>query len=163
MKKTDSRKSNSNKLTENNNDTYTVLFTLFSEIGIINQLITTRLERDLPDNMKLAQFNVLNHFVRLNIEQTPIELASAFQVTKGAITNILKKLENKDMIKLRVHPEDRRSKLVSINAKGRKARDRALTLLAPTFSELASELPIKAIANFLPALGDIRNTLDAAR
>ena len=40
-------------------------FRLFTEIGIIEQLARNRLERGLPDGLKVSQFGVLNHLVRL--------------------------------------------------------------------------------------------------
>ena len=59
-------------------------FRLFTEIGIIEQLARNRLERGLPDGLKVSQFVVLNHLVRLGGEWSPARLANAFQVTKGA-------------------------------------------------------------------------------
>lgn len=40
-------------------------FRVLNEIGIISQLATTAFERAMPQGMTLAQFTVLNHFVRL--------------------------------------------------------------------------------------------------
>ena len=66
---------------------------VFTEIGIIDQLTTARLERSLPDGMSVAQFKVLTHFCRRGGAETPAQLARAFQVTKGAMTNTLQRLE----------------------------------------------------------------------
>ena len=58
-------------------------FTIFNEIGIINQLTDAAFAKVLPKTMTIAQFSVLNHFIRLNIvEKSPADLASAFQVTR---------------------------------------------------------------------------------
>ena len=64
-----------------------LLFTLFNEIGIGNQLSSTRFERALPKGLTTSQFSVLNNFVRLGGTRSPKQLANAFQVTKGAMTN----------------------------------------------------------------------------
>ena len=69
------------------------VFRLFNEIGIISQLSGTILARVLPHGLSMAQFGVLNNFVRLGGERTPAGLAEAFQVTRGAMTNTLTRLE----------------------------------------------------------------------
>ena len=61
------------------------IFTLFNEIGIIEQLARQRLESVLPEGLKISHFSVLNHFARLGGERAPAELARAFQVTKAAM------------------------------------------------------------------------------
>jgi DNA-binding PadR family transcriptional regulator len=71
---------------------------LLTEIGIINQLSMTLLERTIPAGMSAAQFGVLSHFVRRGREESPAQLASAFQVTKGAMTNTLQRLEAQGLL-----------------------------------------------------------------
>ncbi|MEQ1783915.1 MAG: helix-turn-helix domain-containing protein, partial [Hyphomonadaceae bacterium] len=93
-------------------DSRLLYFRLFTEIGIINQLSSNRLERELPDGMSLAQFGVLNHFVRLGGQWAPTRLARAFQVTKGAMTNTLQRLEAQGLVKVVPDPKDARAKLV---------------------------------------------------
>lgn len=139
------------------------LFTFFSEVGIINQLASTQLERALPDGLKLAHFAVLNHFARLGGERTPVDLARAFQVTKGAMTNTLQKLEARGLVTIRTNPKDGRSKLVTMTDKGRRVRDEAIAALAPMFKDLAMHLPLKDMARALPALAEVRQVLDEAR
>ncbi|MGH6951145.1 MAG: MarR family winged helix-turn-helix transcriptional regulator, partial [Vitreimonas sp.] len=66
-----------------------VHFRALNEIGIINQLAQTIFERVMPAGMTLAQFIVLNHFVRLGGSRSPAELASAFQLTRATMTSTL--------------------------------------------------------------------------
>jgi DNA-binding MarR family transcriptional regulator len=139
------------------------LFVFFNEIGIINQLATTQLERQLPDGLKVSHFGVLSHFVRLGGEKTPAQLASAFQVTKGAMTNTLGKLEARGLVRIRINPDDARSKLVTITPKGRKVRDQAVAAVAPLFADLAEVIPASKIETVLPTLQEIRVILDEAR
>ena len=75
-----------------------VYFRLFNEIGIINQLASNRAERAMPHGLTMSQFTVLNHFSRGLPPKPPLELANAFQVTKGAMTNTLKQLEGKGFV-----------------------------------------------------------------
>jgi DNA-binding MarR family transcriptional regulator len=64
-----------------------IMFQFFTEIGIIEQLIRAKLERALPDGIKISQFSVLHHLTRLQGKWSPARLANAFQVTKAAMTN----------------------------------------------------------------------------
>ena len=135
----------------------------FTEIGIIAQLSSTAIERALPPGLSLAQFGVLNHFARLGGEQTPARLAAAFQVTRGAMTNTLQRLERQGLVSIKRDPEDGRRKLVRLTARGRRMRDRAIAGFTPTLLEVAEHLPLDELAAALPLLQRIRTDLDEAR
>lgn len=139
-------------------------FEVFNEIGIIEQLSRNAFERVMPDGLSLAGFTVLNHFIRLEkIQATPSELASAFQITKGAMTNTLKRLEALGYATLTANPEDGRGKIVRITAKGRKAHDKSIAALAPQLAVLAATLPGRDAAGALPFLKQLRIFLDEHR
>ena len=139
------------------------LFVFFNEIGIIEQLARSRFERVLPDGLTLAQFGVLNNFVRLGGERSPGGLARAFQVTKGAMTNTLQRLEAKGYVSLRPNPADGRAKIVALTEAGRGGRERALAALAPALAELEREIPGAWFIEALFFLQLLRGTLDRAR
>ena len=139
------------------------LFTFFNEIGIINQLATTQLERALPGGLRVSHFGVLSHFVRLGDNKTPAELAGAFQVTKGAMTNTLQKLEERGLVRIKTNPEDGRSKLVTITDEGRRVRASAIKAVTPLFAELTQLIPQSKINKLLPTLQEVRAILDEAR
>jgi hypothetical protein len=62
---------------------------LFGELFMADQLARNRISRVLPKGMELSHFSVLNHLARINDERTPAQLAKAFHVTRGAMTNTL--------------------------------------------------------------------------
>ena len=66
---------------------------LFAEILTVEQLARTALARVLPRGMELSQFAVLNHLAHTGAERTPAQLARSFHLTRGAMTNTLRKLE----------------------------------------------------------------------
>ena len=138
-------------------------FRLFTEIGIINQLASSQLERSLPDGLKISQFTVLNHLVRLGGEWSPARLASAFQVTKGAMTNTLQRLEKRSLVKIIADPRDGRGKLVSITRPGRKMRTRCVESVGPLILELSKNISAQDLAMVLPVLESIREYLDTHR
>ena len=138
-------------------------FRLFTEIGIIEQLARNRLERGLPDGLKVSQFVVLNHLVRLGGEWSPARLASAFQVTKGAMTNTLQRLEIRALVRIVADPRDGRAKLVTITDAGRGMRADCVASVSPFLSDLSRTLSDKDLAKVLPVLEKIRKFLDAQR
>ncbi len=138
-------------------------FRFFTEVGIINQLSSTRAERMLPHGLTMSQYSVLNHFVRGLPPKSPLELANAFQVTKGAITNTLKQLEKKGFVEIRAHETDGRSKIVSISKAGASAHHEALLELAYSFSDFREAFTNEEIETLLPMLEKIRTWLDNHR
>ena len=138
-------------------------FQLFNEIGIIEQLTRNRLERALPDGLKMSQFTVLNHLVRLGGEWSPARLASSFQVTKGAMTNTLQRLEARGLILVADNPDDGRAKLVTITESGRSMRARCVESVTPLIAELSLEFSEKEFTTTLPVLRKLRQYLDAHR
>lgn len=140
-----------------------VYFRFFTEIGIINQLTSTKAERHLPHGLTMSQYSVLNHFVRGLPPKSPLELAKAFQVTKGAMTNTLKQLEKKGFINIRPHEMDGRSKIVSISDAGVAAHGEAVQGLGKAFSEFVEAFEPDEVATLLPLLEKIRTWLDDHR
>ena len=138
-------------------------FQLFTEIGIIEQLARNRLERGLPDGLKVSQFVVLNHLVRLGGEWSPARLASAFQVTKGAMTNTLQRLEIRALVRIVADPRDWRAKLVTITDAGRDMRADCVASVSPFLADLSQALSDQDLAKALPVLEKIRKFLDAHR
>lgn len=138
-------------------------FQLLNEIGIINQLSTARFEALMPDGLTQPQFSVLNNFVRLGGVRTPAELADAFQVTRGAMTNTLKRLEASGLVDVKPSPSDGRSKIVRITAKGRRMRERAIAATAPELEAIVETLGESDLAQMLPKLIRLREYLDANR
>jgi DNA-binding MarR family transcriptional regulator len=113
--------------------------------------------------MSHAQFVMLHHLCRVGGDWTPARLADALQVTRGAVTNTVKRLETKRFVSVRAAGDDGRSKLVSLTDAGSAARDAALARLVPEVSELSAELPLAEIAAMLPALKTVRKVLDEHR
>jgi DNA-binding MarR family transcriptional regulator len=138
-------------------------FEFFNEIGIIAQLSSNQMERTLPHQLTQSQFSVLNWFVRVDDQATPGRLASAFQVTRGAMTNTLGKLEAKGFVKVEPDPTSGRSKRVTMTKAGRQARDEAIRAAHGPLSEFLEHYPPSVLQKALPLLKDIRAYLDDAR
>ena len=143
------------------NDSLATAF--FSEIFMADQLARSRLAKALPKGMELSHFSVLNHLARSHEERTPAQLAQAFHVTRGAMTNTLAHLERKGFVAVRPNEKDGRSKQVSLTETGSAAHRRALQAAAPLLDELLGEFPAGELAAALPLLEHMRAWLDEKR
>lgn len=138
-------------------------FSLFNEIGIIEQLSRALFEARLPEGFLVSHFAVLNHLIRVEDGRTPLQLARAFQVPKTTMTHTLSVLEKHGLIARRPNPGDGRSKCVWLTTRGRAFRDDAIAALAPDIAVFADSCPPDRIADLVPRLSEIRAILDAAR
>jgi len=141
-----------------NNDSLSVA--LFSEIFMADQLARNRLTKAMPKGMEISHFSVLNHLARANDERSPAQLARAFHVTRGAMTNTLNKLEWAGHVHIRPDWDDARRKFVSISPSGRAARDAALAAIAPILSDLVEAIGTERVKAALPVLRDMRIRLE---
>ena len=139
------------------------VFAFFNEIGIIEQLARTRVERVLPGGMKMPHFGVLNHLVRLGKKESPADLARAFQVTRPTMTNTIQRLEATGFVAVEPNLDDGRAKLVLVTPRGRKARDAAIEALAPMLTKISADLGDDLFARALPALQQARIYMDENR
>jgi len=140
-----------------------ILFSYFNEINIVSQLSSGIFEQNMPAGLTISQFSVLNWFVRVDQQATPGRLSTAFQVTKGAMTNTLKKLQEKGLVTVEADPESGRRKIVKMTTEGRKVRDAALLSIAPLLKELALNFITSDIQKQLTGIVKVRQYLDEYR
>ena len=143
-----------------NDATDALAVALFSEVFTADQLARNLISRFLPRGMELSHFSVLNHLAHLNDERTPAQLADAFHVTRGAMTNTLSKLEWAGHVHIRPDWDDARRKFVSISPSGRAARDAALAAVAPVIGDVVRAIGPDKVKAVLPVLRDLRARLD---
>ena len=139
------------------------VFQFFNEVGIIQQLSSSMLNRRLPDGLHVSHFGVLNHMVRLGDGATPLALASAFQVTKGTMTHTLNTLSKRGLVRLAPHETDGRSKVVFLTDSGRELHSRSIASLAPAIAALSEKIDLQKVVRLIPDLQEIRETLDKNR
>lgn len=132
---------------------------LFSEILAADQLVRNRISRVLPKGMEISHFSVLNHLAWHEGERTPAQLAEAFNVTRGAMTNTLSKLEWAGFVHIRPDWDDARRKLVAISPAGKRAREQALSAIAPMVSDVVKALGDEQVRATIPVLRGLRNNL----
>jgi len=129
---------------------------LFSEIFMVDQLARARLSKVLPKGMELSHFSVLNHLTHVQEERSPAQLATTFNVTRGAITNTLQKLETAGHVHIRPDWDDARRKFVAISPSGVQARDIALAVISPVIGEVVDAIGMDKARAALPVLRELR-------
>lgn len=140
-----------------------LIFALFNEVAIIEQLSRASFEARLPKGVLVSHFSVLNHLIRVADGRTPLELATAFQVPKTTMSHTLALIEKRGWIEMRPNPEDKRSKQVWLTAAGRTFRDQAIEALTPELEWLSGVLSVEDVTVLLPKLQHLREVLDARR
>lgn len=131
---------------------------LLSEILSAEQALKSTLMQNLPKGMELSHFSVLNQLARGG-ERTPAQLARTMQVTKGAMTNTLKRLEAAGHIHIRPDWDDARRKLVAISPAGLQARDIAIAQMEPVLNAIVDDLGPDRIRQVLPVLRAFRDLM----
>ncbi|MEW1753882.1 MarR family winged helix-turn-helix transcriptional regulator [Streptomyces angustmyceticus] len=94
--------------------------------------------------------------VLLHLDETPIRtqaaLAEAIRADKTRIIAVLDDLESRKLIRRRPDPEDRRVRLLSLTAEGRRLRDATQTAIQQGEERLLAHLPAADRAGFLKGL-----------
>lgn len=129
---------------------------LFSEILTVDQLARNTVAKALPRGMELSHFSVLNKLARTKSEKTPAQLAQIFHLTRGAMTNTLRKLEDSGFVHIRPDWDDARRKLVTISPAGLRARDAALAAIAPIIAAAVDKVGYGKVRAILPVMRDLR-------
>lgn len=136
---------------------------VMTEIAIIEQLSRNKLERHLPPGISGAMFGVLTHFMRQGGQQSPARLAGAFQVTKGAMTNTLQRLEAKGLVTVVGDETDGRRKLVSLTAAGVEAYTASVNAMRPDLEAMREAFTDAEFVAALPFLTALRTWFDETR
>lgn len=139
------------------------VFRFFTEVGIIQQLISTKLESLLPGRMSATQFGILGHLSRRPQGETPLQLSNAFQVPKTSMTHMLAVLQKHEFVTVEPHPIDGRSKVARATEKGRAFLGECMGRMSLQLAPVMAALTVRPFADALPHLQRIREALDAER
>jgi DNA-binding MarR family transcriptional regulator len=138
-------------------------FQVLNEVGIISQLSSNLATRLLAPELNLSQFTLLNHFTRLGGERSLVQLASAMQVTKAAMTNTVARLHAKGLLDVQPDPLDGRGKRVSLTPAGLAARQQAVQRLGQAMAGMGAAVNDAELSAALQALRRLRVWFDSHR
>ena len=137
-------------------ETQALAVALFSEILTAEQLVRNQLSRALPKGMEISHFSVLNSLAWHKGERAPAKLAETLNVTRGAMTNTLTKLEWAGYVHIRPDWDDARRKMVGISPAGRQAHEAAISAITPMITQVVREIGEDQARAALPILREIR-------
>lgn len=140
----------------NDGNTDSLAVALFSEILTVDQLARNNMAKALPRGMELSHFSVLNQLARSQSEKTPAQLAQTFHLTRGAMSNTLRKLEDSGYVHVRPDWDDARRKMVTISPAGLAARDTALAAIAPIIAQAVEKIGYDKVRAILPVMRELR-------
>ncbi len=140
-----------------------VLFALLNEVAIIEHLARHRLEKVLPDGLRMSHFVVLTHLARMGDGRSPARIARAVQVERPAMTNTIQRLEARGLVLVAADPVDRRVKRVYLTPAGRRLRDQAVAAAIASVAPIARDISDDDVTAALPLLRRLRIALDEAR
>ena len=132
-------------------------------MGIITQLVTTKLEARLPHGLLEPHFRVLNHLVRVGDGRTMQSMAAAFQLPKTTVSHQVSVLVRHDLVRVEPNPEDGRSKCVWLTDAGRSLRESTIAGFAGAIAEWSATITPDDVDVMIPRLERIRKFLDAER
>lgn len=144
-------------------DPTSLYFRFFNEMGIITQLVTTRLEERLPHGLLEPHFRVINHLARVGDGRTMQSMATAFQIPKTTISHQVSVLVRHGLVRVAPNPDDGRSKCVWLTDSGRSLREDTIAGFAETIVEWSDAITPDDVGDMLPRLERIRAFLDAER
>lgn len=133
--------------------------TLFGEIFMADQLARSHISKALPKGMELSHFSVLNLLATASDHKTPAQLAKSLNLTRGAMTNTLSKLEWAGYIHVSPDWDDARRKQIVISPAGARAREAALSAITPIMSQVVDRIGADKVKAALPVIREIRRSL----
>ncbi len=132
---------------------------VFREISQIDHLVRQSVSRRLPPGMAYAQYELLRIMAREGDGQTPAQLARAMLLTKGALTNILQRMEAAGHVQVIADETDRRKKRVRITGAGVAAFNTVVKGLKQHNSDLRSAFTDAEFRDAMPFLKALRTFL----
>lgn len=129
---------------------------VFDEINLIEGGMRMVITRCLPVGVTYPQFELMNHLARRGEGPTPAQLAAALQMTPGAITNTLQRLEATGLVVVAPDGVDRRKKRVTMTPAGVQAYQRAMAAIKPRMANLREGFTQKEFREVLPFLRALR-------
>ena len=129
---------------------------VFDEISMIEYGVRNAITRALPVGLTYPQYEVLNLIARKGDDLTPNGIAVALQMTPGAITNTLQRLEAQRLVTVEPCGADRRKKRVRLTPGGRDAYARSMAAIRPKVEKLRDGFTQKEFREALPFLRALR-------
>ena len=138
---------------------------LWLRVVACTQMVEQEIRAMLRDKyeMTLPRFEVLAALDRVPDGLTMGELSQWLMVTKGNVTGIAERLSEDGFIKRQPTPTDRRSFLVTLTARGRKAFKEMETDYEALLDELFVDVSLDDFDSFTGVLAKVKDAVESLR
>ncbi len=127
----------------------------YEEFGILISQETKKLdELDLT-----VQQEYMLSYIEKNKQATANDIAAAFGISKSAVSQVLSKLEKRDMITKQVNPSNKREYFLTLGNNGREYMDRLLQLDEILIDKYYSKLNIEELNQMTETMVRINNVI----
>jgi len=130
-------------LVENNH-----FYNLFNLNESLTNLSMRHWNKTFGEDVSLTQLIVLNELQTFG-RMTQNELAEKMVISKGAVSQIIKNLENKELVKREVEEADRRNRYLVIEEKGLETIARAEKHAEKLREEYMDLIPDRELENYI--------------
>ncbi|WP_084324183.1 MarR family winged helix-turn-helix transcriptional regulator [Hyphomonas polymorpha] len=135
-------------------------FKLLADMNVIQNHVAARFTADVPLDLSIAQFAILQFFFRRPGLRTSInQLADHLSLSKASVGDSVEKLKKKHYLLVEPNKEDRRSRLVSITEEGLKAHSTALAAIRPFLMEMRDGVGATTFPRAIALLQPLREWL----
>ena len=128
----------------------------------VSRLNTLAIETATAEvGMTASEGAVLGMLVAAGPVLSPTRLQAIVIQSPGGLTKTLRRLEDAGYVKRRTDPDDRRSLLVELTAKGRQATERVSASIAAHYDDVLADLPASEQESLRTVLAGVLDRLEA--
>ena len=125
---------------------------VFSLVQLINDGVRDQLAELLPEELTVAQFELLRLMDSRGDGLTPAEIAQALHEPKSGVTATLQRLEASEFVRIEPCPEDGRRKRVWVTPAGMAIYTQAVAAIRPQMEKLREAFTLNEFREALPFL-----------
>jgi DNA-binding MarR family transcriptional regulator len=129
---------------------------VFNEIASIHRRIREIVTSRLPPGMTFPQYELLKYLSGQAEASTPADIATALNLTPGAITNTLQRMEAAKLAQVSSDPIDGRKKRVVMTPHGQQLYRDCLAAIRPKIGNLREGFTAAEFRDALPFLRALR-------
>ena len=129
------------------------------QVDTAHRRIRYRLARDL--GLSVGELTAI-YLVRTTESCTPKHLAAELDLSTGAITSLVDRLERSGHLERRQHPTDRRSQLLAVTSVGREANETMMNLYNSAVEGVVMSSPCVFDQGLIECLEHAATAIDSA-
>lgn len=142
-------------------DIQDTLLGLFTEIAVLEHLVSSREQQHAEDDLTVGDFGVLNYFMVNHPDPDSVAgIAWCFQEEEAYTRAKIEGLASRDLVTLSPDVADNDVAMVAITDIGREAHAKVVARVAPDMIMAVSEIPREDLEITFKTLRNIRLTLD---